>query len=240
MEDISPSLLKKVQTEFNKSCNSSTKFQKYAKAVQKSNVSYTDAYRYAQELGKIAGDAIIKCISSEALPDGKMYYNIADSVVRPILEHNQKITAQMCTEVQTALNKSANINMKAVKVKNDADRANNILNLISSAEQFDDRAVMLSQAISNFTQSVVDDSIRLNAEAQNDAGLENEITRISTGHCCDWCENLAGTYTSRDAEWKDKSVFSRHDNCNCMITYSPSAGKRKAMYRSGNSFQAWK
>ena len=51
---------------------------------------------------------------------------------------------------------------------------------------------MLREPIINFTQAIVDDAVRANADFQSKAGLNPKIVRTSTRKCCAWCNSLAG------------------------------------------------
>ena len=61
--------------------------------------------------------------------------------------------------------------MKAIKPKLDTERVDNIINKVSSAENYDDVAWMLDEPVVNFTQTAVDDTIRENVEFQARSGL---------------------------------------------------------------------
>ena len=42
------------------------------------------------------------------------------------------------------------------------------------------------------------------------------IIRQVLGNCCEWCQNLAGTYDADDAP---RDIYRRHDNCKCMVVF---------------------
>lgn len=69
-------------------------------------------------------------------------------------------------QIQTSLNKSSRIGIKVIKPELNQDRILGIVNKVSEAEAYDDVAWVLDEPIVNFSQSIVDDSIKANAEFQ--------------------------------------------------------------------------
>lgn len=65
-----------------------------------------------------------------------------------------------------------------------------------------------------FSRSVVDDTVRANAEFQSGVGLDPVIRRTTAFKCCEWCNRLAGSHEYDEA---DRDVFKRHDNCRCLV-----------------------
>ena len=75
---------------------------------------------------------------------------------------------------------------------------------------------VLHRALSNMSQSMTDRYIEKNAQFRYEAGLSPKIIRTSSGHCCEWCNKIAGTYSYPDVP---KDVYRRHDNCDCAVEY---------------------
>lgn len=113
MEDIAPKLLEYVQNDFNRLCKENRRIQVLDAKIQSGNGSYIDAHYYAQEVGRCMAKVFHDYVSAEVLPDGKMYYNIADRVVRPMLELLGKLVDERAMMVQETLNRKAGIGLKA-------------------------------------------------------------------------------------------------------------------------------
>lgn len=79
----------------------------------------------------------------------------------------------------------------------------------------------------NFSQSVVDDTVKANADFQYKAGLKPKIIRTEAGNCCDWCKGLAGVYAYPDVL---KDVYRRHRFCWCTVDYHPGDGKKQDVW----------
>ena len=61
------------------------------------------------------------------------------------------------------------------------------------------------------------------------SGLAPKIKRTSTGHCCEWCEKLAGTYNYEDVRDTGNNVFRRHRHCRCTVEFITN-GKRQNVH----------
>lgn len=227
MEDIAPELLSKIQNDFKAAVKNNDKLTKIFAKVQSGTATYNEANEYAIEAGEILAKSYKKHISSSVLPDGKMYYNIAERVITPTLTDNYNLVANITTEIQKSLNEAANIGIKAITPKLNQDRIDGIINRISSEDNFDDVAWILDEPVKTFSQSIVDDSIRDNAEFHAKAGLRPKIVRRLAGGCCEWCAKLAGSYTYPDVP---KDVYRRHERCRCTVNYYPGDGKIQNVY----------
>lgn len=151
-----------------------------------------------------------------------MYYNIANRVITPTLTDNYNLVSDVTSEIQTSLNEAAGIGIKAVKPELNQDRIDGIINRISSEDNYDDVSWILDEPVKNFSQSIVDDSVKANAEFHAKAGLQPKIVRKLAGNCCKWCSILAGTYTYPNVP---KDVYRRHERCRCTVNYIPINGK---------------
>lgn len=224
MEDIAPALLELLRKRFSELVAVNPKIRALYKRIQEGNATYADAEEYAWLVGNALSQAFGENISSAVLPDGRMYYNIADRVLRPMLEEDHGMIADAAVLVQTALNEKAGIGIKAQTVAVNTDRIQGILDKVSDAPAFDDVAWVLDAPVKNFSQAVVDDTIRANVSFQGQAGLRPKIIRKSERKCCDWCANLAGEYDYPDVP---DDVYRRHENCRCTVLYDPANGKRR-------------
>ncbi|MDD3185921.1 MAG: hypothetical protein PHT76_11550 [Anaerostipes sp.] len=222
MEDIALLLLKNIKKDFNHEVKGNSKISKVLKRIRDGTATYKDANDYSIEIGKALAGAYKKNISSSTLPDGRMYYNIANRVVGNTLKNNYDLISRQALKVQAALNKKAKIGLKAIRTDMNQDKAKGIINRLSSEKNYDDIAWILDEPIVNFSQSVVDDSIRANSEFQGRSGMSPKIIRKPEGKCCKWCAEVAGVYTYPDVP---DNVYRRHQNCRCTVEYDPGSGK---------------
>lgn len=227
MEDITPSLLKKIQDDFDKNIKKNTKVKRIVNKIRDGTATYKDVNDYSIEVGETLANSFKKNLSSSSLPDGKMYYNIANRIINSTLKNNYDLISDKALKVQQTLNKKAKIGLKAIKAELNQDRIDGIINRISSENYYDDIAWILDEPTVNFSQSIVDDTIKVNSEFHGKSGMTPKIVRRIAGGCCKWCLEVAGTYTYPDVP---KDVYRRHERCRCTVEYDPGDGKRQNVH----------
>nr|DAR26523.1 MAG TPA: hypothetical protein [Caudoviricetes sp.] len=222
VEDIVPSLLKKIKSEFESARLDSEVLKDLLSKLHHSKASYLDANQYAIEIGEILSKALGASLTNETLPDGKMYYNIAQRVLADVLGRNYELVSDYTEQVQKNLNSEAKIGLTAQVPELNQDRIDGLVNRLASEESFDDVRWLLEEPVVNFTQSIIDDSIQKNAEFHHKSGLQPEIVRKSAHHCCEWCQEVQGTYKYPRVP---KDIYRRHQRCRCTVDYDPKSGK---------------
>ena len=227
VKDIVPDLLTKIQTEFEEARLDSEVLKSLLLKLESKSAGYLDANDYAIELGEILSKALKGSVRPSNLPDGKMYYNIAKRLLTETLGRNFELISGYAQQVQKNLNDDAKIGLKVQVPELNQDRIAGIVNRFSSEENFEDVSWLLGEPIVNFTQSIIDDSIRKNAEFHYKAGLQPEIIRKSYFHCCEWCQEVQGSYKYPRVP---KNVYRRHQHCRCTVDYDPKSGKVKDVW----------
>lgn len=207
VEDIAPGLLKKIDSDF-------------TGAIEKANLkkakNYAQAYWHAERVGKALTGAFGKEITSDILPDGMMYYNIANRVVRPMLKKAYGMVANSSRQAQDAINQKSGIGLKAIASDLDDDRVQGFCDTLS-ADTFENKSWVLDEPVKTLMRSAVDDTIETNADFQSRAGVSAYIEREAEAGACAWCQELAGRYSYPYGVPDD--IFRRHDNCRCQVNY---------------------
>lgn len=227
VEDIVPSLLKKIKSEFEDARLDSEVLKDLLSKLHHSKASYLDANQYAIEIGEILSKALGASLTNETLPDGKMYYNIAQRVLTDVLGRNYELVSDYTEQVQKNLNSEAKIGLAAQVPELNQDRIDGLVNRLASEESFDDIKWLIVDPIVIFSQSIVDDSIRKNAEFHHKVGLSPKIVRRVVGHPCKWCKSLEGSYNYPEVP---KDIYRRHGNCRCTVDYHPGNGKKQNVH----------
>ena len=220
--DVLPGILKEVQERFERDFGKSEIVSNAFAALKAKKATYRTANEFAIEVGEILSKALGVSLSAEKLPDGKMYYNIAQRLLTDVLGRNHEVVSSYASDVQKNLNDEAKISLEVQVPELNQDRITGIVNRFSSEENFEDVIWLLGEPIVNFTQSIIDDSIRKNAEFQHQFGLQPEIIRKSYFHCCEWCQEVQGSYKYPRVP---KDVYRRHQHCRCTVDYDPKSGK---------------
>lgn len=227
MADIAIDLLEKVKEEFQKKYSEDKTVSELFEKIEAGTATHDDAYKYAGRVGTILTEAYGNNISSELLPDGKMWYNIADRVITPTMHNNYEYISEYVTDVQQILNNNAGIGIKPIVPEENKDRIRGIVDRVSEEDDYDKISWILNAPVKTAAMSVVDDSIKANAEFHAKAGMSPQIIRKTSGNCCDWCSRLAGTYSYPDVP---KDVYKRHNNCDCTVEYNPGNGKKQNVW----------
>lgn len=226
-KDIVPELLEKIKEKYKNGVASNGLLREIYDLIANKNISYEDAQHAAQEIGKILSGAYDDVFVQDVLPDGKMYYNIAERTVGTTMQQAYNDIADIAEHTQNVLNENAGLGLKAIRPELNQDRIDGIINRLSTAEKYEDVAWILRAPIQTFCQSVIDDSVKANVAFQGESGLRPKIIRKTAGKCCEWCSRLAGTYLYPDVP---KDVYRRHENCRCSVTYDPGSGRRENVH----------
>ena len=168
-KDIAPELLERIRADF---------LALLGDAQQEAD-TYTAAAAYAELVGSALADAFRRNLTADILPDGRLYWNIADRVVRPLLEEDYARIADAAAAAQQALNRQARIGIAPQRAVLDADRVNGLLNKLAEAERFEDAAWALAEPVRTFSRMAVDDVLKANVDFQGRAGLRPRVVRIA-------------------------------------------------------------
>ncbi|MFM1580842.1 hypothetical protein ABGF48_01310 [Helcococcus bovis] len=227
MKDITPELIQKIKNEFDKKIKGSNKIKELEDILKSGESNYMIANDYAIEVGYILATIFKNNISSDILPDGRMYYNIADRLLNDRLKENYNLISDYAVKTQTALNNQAKLNINGIKPKINQSRIDGIIERLSNEDNFDSISWILDEPVKNFSQSIVDDTIKINVEHHYKMGLKPKIIRTEVGNCCDWCKSVVGKY---DYPNVPKDIYRRHRFCRCTVDYYPGYGKKQNVH----------
>ena len=79
-KDIVPKLLEEIKKEFNKKLSNSKINKVSNELLELNKANFEDADTYAIELGEILASVFNEKITVDILPNGRMYYNIAERI----------------------------------------------------------------------------------------------------------------------------------------------------------------
>lgn len=174
--------------------------------------TYGTAMKLANKVGEDLGKVLVKYAPELSVDD----LELADILPRALgLDHAQVSAA--CKEVQEKMNKKAGLGIKYKEPKFNMDKALGLADEIRGITDEDALAQALVERIANFSAGVVDDSIYENAGILARAGVKTILIRTAEANCCDWCEEVAGTYDYFEVKDKGNDVWRRHLGCKCEI-----------------------
>lgn len=218
MADIGAELLEKIRAEFQKNCKADKYIQSVLKKIEGSTAKMEEVALLSKQLGLRASQAIGAYVNAGALPDGKMYYNIADTILTGVLKDNYDVINSAAAECQKALDSQTGINITPQQAAFPTERVQAVANAASIPDITEEVMIRrMTAPAQNITESFYNDYVQKNVKFRSDAGLDCYIIRNDHGGCCAWCSKLAGKYHYPEDVPKD--VYRRHDNCGCTVTY---------------------
>lgn len=228
MEDIAPALYKQIENDFSTAVKSDSTISTLAAKLNKRPLTDTEFRMISTRLGKHASDALKKTLTVDNLPDGRMYWNIAERTIKPIMD--QIYTTENGLQILSLRlkDKAAGINIGITKGVNPAERINEIMDFACNSTTPEELANALNLPVKTTALDFDDDFMSANAEMRDALGFQQVITREYDGvglgngrRPCNWCIGRAGTYYSY-TEAKEAGAFERHTGCGCTISWDSS------------------
>lgn len=139
MEDIAPKLYEKIEKAFTGKVNRNMDIRAFKEKLRNSQAKPEDVSLYARALGECASAALIENIRQEDLPDGKLYWNIAERTIKPLLEEVHKAVYDAASEIQKQIDSSRNIHLTPIKAEFPEERIRALLNgLMQALEEIEE------------------------------------------------------------------------------------------------------
>ncbi|MCI7810873.1 MAG: hypothetical protein MR552_02880 [Clostridiales bacterium] len=181
--------------------------------VADGKATYAEVQTFAQRASVICSEVLM-----DYAPEAD-FAEWARELVTPSLTQMHGLIDDVAQQVQTHLNRVAELSIKAQSVPVDAERIGGIASALEAAEDTAQAESMLRRTSENYARHVGDEAVRRNAAFQSRAGLKPTIRRTSAAKCCAWCAEVAGTYDYADVSQQGDNVWRRHLDCRCLITY---------------------
>lgn len=214
--DVVPELLDEIQKDFDRQFRSNSIVIDIYGKIRSRVATYKEANEFSIQCGEMLARSIKKYVTADVLPEGRMWYNIATRILTPTLRNNYSLITDVTDAAQSIFNEKNGIGFKPITPAFNTNRLNGIIDKVSNAENYDDVAWVMDEPIVNFSQSIVDQAIKDNAEFQYKSGMTPKIRRTVVGGCCEWCQRLAGTY---NYPYVPTDVYRKHNRCRCTVEY---------------------
>lgn len=215
--DVVPALQEEIKRSFQNGVMRDRRVMQVSKRIRDGTATLTDAHTYAESLGENLSNALVSTLTPENLPNGTLYYNIAQRTVIPALRDNYKLVNEIAADIQEISDIKAGIGLKTVTADFPEVRINGLIDKMTEDDiTYNDVIKWLQEPIINNSEAFADDFVHVNAKFRNDVGLKSTITRIVAPGCCPWCEDKAGTY---DYDKAPDDIYQRHERCRCTVTY---------------------
>lgn len=203
-----------IEKEFKTAVDGDPKCQKLWKTIREGKGNYKTANKLAQQIGKDLGKTLVKNAPYEDISE----WDLIDLLPKSLgLDH--QMVADACREVQENMNKKAGLGIKFQEPKFDMDRVTGLIKELEDHPVFTDIEKSFMDQLVNFSENVVDESIRDNAAIMAKSGIRTMVIRQAEFKACEWCQEVAGSYDYNDVKDKGNDVWRRHENCHCTIDY---------------------
>ena len=205
-EDIKPLFMAELQSD--------ARAQRLWSMIENGTATYSIASEYAVRVG----DILARVLRQNAPEDGIDDWDVEDLIPKSLGLNHELITGA-CQRVQEALNADAGLGVRFQEPEFDFDRAYGIVSELEDNPEFTNIENTFYDQLVNFSQNVVDESIRDNANVFQRAGIESKVIRTAEFGACAWCRDVAGTYDYDDVKDTGNDVWRRHENCRCTIDF---------------------
>ena len=222
--DIANETLNAMQRDFELLYRSNRTIDKILEKTLNHTATYKDVDRYAMEVGEIRETAILNHVGSVPIDE---YDAIAETILSPQLKRNYDLVCSVAAKTQEALNAKSRLGLKAVQPEYNTDKAYGLIAKLKKVTSEEEAISVIHHNVTTFTKGVVSDALQANVDFHHNVGLSPVIKRIAFGHCCEWCEQMAGVYNYADVKETGNDVYRFHANCRCYIVYDPQDGSRK-------------
>ena len=212
-------LLQEIYKAYNRARLSDERLIRLERLVEKGAATYEEAYELSSRAGGIIGDVVYRNLEEVW---GTMAFEDASELIPRSLRYNHDFVADISTQIDETINKNAEIALKSLKPEFNQQEARNIagdaVNGVSKNE--------FIKNCRTFSRKTVDDTIRINTQAKERAGLEVKVTRRYDGigvhnrkDECKWCKERCGENMPYEEAYA-KGAFERHPGCGCEILYT--------------------
>lgn len=209
-----------IKDEFLALVNNDRIAARYAAAAARG--SYHEASLYAARVGDLLGRTLRHHAPVLNIDEWDL-----DKLIPQSLGLDHAMVTEVCLQTQTAINEANNLGIRAVAPRFDGNRAYGIVEELRANPEFTNIEALFYDQLTNFSQNVVDEAVRDNAELQSNAGIPAYIVRTAEYGACEWCQNLEGTYPYDEVKDKGNDVWRRHDSCRCTVEYVPDRSGRR-------------
>lgn len=204
-----------IKQEFQDTVSSDKTCQELYKKIRSGDASYKTGGQLAVRIGENLGKVLKKRAPLTNIDE----WDLDDLLPKSLgLDHSMVATA--CKQIQESMNKKAGLGIKAKEPKFDWDRVNGMISeLKDHPDTFGDIEKSFWDQLVNFSQNIVDESIRDNAQLMARAGIRTLVIREPDFKACEWCRDVAGTYDYAEVKDTGNDVWRRHENCRCRIDF---------------------
>lgn len=128
MNDIGLELQKSIETAFNERLAIDVVIKAIKLKVENGKATQRDVTMLCKRLGEIASKVLIENIKPEMMPNDKMYWNIAEKAIKPLMIQIHGTVNKVAAEVVEAERKTNGIHIKPIEPVFPEERIESLIN----------------------------------------------------------------------------------------------------------------
>lgn len=138
MTDIVPDLYKKIYAEYERQMKRHPGIIRFLRKYDAETATSEDASKYAADLGECAAAALDEYLQSKYLPDGKLYWNILERTVDPLMRDVFQRVMKAGAEVMKREDAAAGFHINPVIPEYPAERVKALMESMLRRYEADD------------------------------------------------------------------------------------------------------
>lgn len=220
--DVAPALYSDIDKEFKAGVRADKKLNSLISKIGGGKANTKDVVAAATRIGNHASDALKAVLVVDRLPDGVLYWNIAEKTISPLMTNVHSAINNLALLQMRSVDKAASLNIGISKGVDPAERIRTIMGFATNSKSAEELANALDIPVKTTALDYVDDFEKENAKIRDGMGFEQYVVREYDGvglnngkEPCHWCLDRAGAWTYQEAI--DNGVFERHEGCGCTI-----------------------
>lgn len=127
MPDVAPALYQLIMDDFESRMQQDKRIRQIQSKIENEKADLTDIYQYANRIGELGSDVLIKCFDENRLPNGILYWNIAQRTVKPFFKHIHKLINEKAVRVQKSIDTRDGIGLNPIAGKFPEDRIDDLI-----------------------------------------------------------------------------------------------------------------
>lgn len=128
MNDIGLELQKRIETAFNERMAIDVVIKAIKLKVENGKATQRDVTMLCKRLGEISSKVLIENIKPEMMPNDKMYWNIAEKAIKPLMIQIHGIVNKVAAEVVEAERNTNGIHIKPIEPVFPEERIESLIN----------------------------------------------------------------------------------------------------------------
>jgi len=128
MTDVAPELYKAIDADFDARMATDPIIRSFRRKMENETSSAEDVSEYSRRVGECASAAMIAVLKEDNLPNGILYFNIAEKTIKPIFMKAHQLINEAAGTVQMVDDKKQGIGLKPITADFPEERVDALIN----------------------------------------------------------------------------------------------------------------